>query len=1256
MIADADTILLPELYGRRQRRSRHRKHKGGGFMKFILVLFLILVVSGALLSLADIGGNIVLSLAKNYLSENYKLELKAEKITGNPIVGYTLHNFSFTDMRKGREIFSAGSLICRINFPAVIAGKMRLSEISLGGISMDVDQLIETAKNLQDLPALAPSQTTGLTLRATPAFADEEYPMPDIPIDRFSIADSRFSSQFGVLDVIEIGAEFPAFDVDIDAELNGLPIKGNIDMGESAGLTAANIAEIFIGSGKITATGGLIGGRLDLHTSAENFDLEEATAIYPAMLKPEDFSGTANFTADITGTLDDPRFSGSIDYKGTKIYGFPVERASANINYSYNRISVSNIQASAFNIPVQGEIAAAMRTNQPVSVMVKLDGSETSLDGLDEVFGVPALKALSGKVSSFSANISGPVNSLNGLVSLNAPKIAYDGKALTDIRAQMKLAKSDTANVEGKFAFEGVPGFISGSVASLLVSPKMNITAKIAGLDVKRIESMIPDGPQYQLAGNITASVNVKGTPSNPAVTGSISSPEFSGMGQKITKPAINFTFADKTLTLSKTEGSLNGMPINVNGTIGPLPSENPNLNISATISMTPSALKAYVPDIEQYALKGTVNAGLKVQGSVSNPAVNLIASSPKLEAMNMASAKNIELTTALKGDLASLERITVNTAAESITASGVTFSGVNAIISKNGDNVMLGGFNAKSGTGTITGAGTASVSGKSPLDFSFRFTDLDLAPLATASGIDLKGKLTGSLKVSGNNTNPAVTLTADIPALNAMGFALDNITADIAGNMDSINLKRVRAEVEGAEVRASGTVRIMPSMNLNIELKGNNIQLERLLKGVLSPDTVTGNANLVFTLTGGEKNLAGKGTFTAPNLKAYGIKLSGVNFPLSYSGSRFSSSGGSAKLYGGSAKNEFAFNVATMTFTDSLEVSGVDVNGLIQDVSGGLEGKITGTGKLLFRLNGRMKDKVTYSGSGNFTMGSGGITGFKWLDIVAKIHGRNGINYASVNAPITLQTGKLILKAGSVATAPNNDSMYKYAKLSQNGTINFGGKDVTLNLPIEANINYQLINALQGGSKGGFEALFKGGVSNLQDGLKAFLSGGLTEARKVASTGDYRTITLNVTGKAASPSISGLRIGASQQTQTQNQVQQTQTQNQIQQKKQEVTTQIQQKKQEIATQVQQKKEELQKKATEKIIEALPENLRRRVIPQSNTQNNTAPKTVTPTQQQKQQVQQKVQETQKRVEDKVKEEVQKGLKKGLEGLGGLFRR
>ena len=139
-------------------------------------------------------------------------------------------------------------------------------------------------------------------------------------------------------------------------------------------------------------------------------------------------------------------------------------------------------------------------------------------------------------------------------------------------------------------------------------------------------------------------------------------------MGQKITKPVINFTFAKKTLTLSKTEGTLNGMPINLSGTIGPLPSSNPNLNINATIAMKPSNLKAYIPDINQYSLKGTVNAGVKIQGTVNNPSIKLMASSQNLQAMNMLTAKDIELTTTAGGDLAKLEKISINASAKSIT------------------------------------------------------------------------------------------------------------------------------------------------------------------------------------------------------------------------------------------------------------------------------------------------------------------------------------------------------------------------------------------------------------------------------------------------------------------------------------------------------------------------------------------------------------------------------------------------------------
>ncbi len=342
------------------------------------------------------------------------------------------------------------------------------------------------------------------------------------------------------------------------------------------------------------------------------------------------------------------------------------------------------------------------------------------------------------------------------------------------------------------------------------------------------------------------------------------------------------------------------------------------------------------------------------------------------------------------------------------------------------------------------------------------------------------------------------------------------------------MKFNKVTAEVEGAEVVALGNIQFSP-LKYNVALSGNNIKLENLLREMPDmKDKLSGTAGLTFNLTGNEKGATGKGTLTSQAIKAFGLNLTKINVPLSYSGNSFASNNATANFYGGTAKNTLNFDIKNMKFTDNVEASGIDVNALIQDAAGGLEGKITGTGKFSMKINGAVKDTANYSGTGNFSMGEGAISGFKWLDLITKIHGTNGIKYASVNAPLALQTGKLLIKSGSIAKAFNNDPIYTYAKLIQDGVVNFSGKEPTINFMTESNINYQLINAIQGGSKGGLDALFKGGVSTLQDGLKAFLTGGMAEAEKVASTGDFRIVNLKISGKAASPSFSGLKIGPS--------------------------------------------------------------------------------------------------------------------------------
>ena len=121
-----------------------------------------------------------------------------------------------------------------------------------------------------------------------------------------------------------------------------------------------------------------------------------------------------------------------------------------------------------------------------------------------------------------------------------------------------------------------------------------------------------------------------------------------------------------------------------------------------------------------------------------------------------------------------------------------------------------------------------------------------------------------------------------------------------------------------------------------------------------------------------------------------------------------------------------------TLKFSDSLTASGVDVNALAQNATGGLGGKVTGQGSLSLKIMGSAGKTPSYSGTGLFTMGAGGISGFKGLDIVTRLYGLDAIRYTEVTAPLEIRTGRLILKKGAAAKAPDGDPIYRYARLAE--------------------------------------------------------------------------------------------------------------------------------------------------------------------------------------------------------------------------------
>ncbi|MDO4786481.1 MAG: translocation/assembly module TamB domain-containing protein [Fretibacterium sp.] len=1080
----------------------------------LMSIALVLGIAAAILSFIDIGGQSVLDMAQKAVKEGTGMILSAAGVRGNPIRGYTFADIALT-AGNGERILSAKTLSGRINFFSLLRGAPRLSVLSVGGIAMDLDQFIAEIQRI-DLPE---------------GGGDSE-----VPIDRVSLRSSRFTSKWGTVDVDEVGADIQGTDMAIDAAgtVNGIPVRGTADLDVRGGSLSINKAEVGFGKAKILATGGLqpvsssdSTTTMDLQGSVRGLDLKELSALWPAFLESEDFDGSANLDLEAKGTSDTLRLSGTLDYKGAKLGGYPVERFGAQLRYADQRLTLNDIQGSVLSIPIDGELAVAMRPGQHPSIMVKLQGRDASLEDLGKTF--PTLAGMRGKVSDFTANIQGPTDALNGVVSLSAPRIELEGKGISDLALQVKLAKSDRATVNGKFLFEKSQGYIQGTVASLPASPRLDLTVKLVELDVTRIADLIPDSEKYGLAGKVNATLGIKGTPSAPALAGTLQSPSFKAQGYTLVNPSVSFAYAKDVLTLQKSSGTLDGMPIQLTGTVKGLTSKTPAIDMRAQLSMSSDSLKAYVPDIANYKLKGEIRAGVKIEGKLPAPKISLVATSPALSALGNVSVKNLEVSTALGGNLSKSGRINVAIKAERAAASGAALSDISAEVAKEGPVVTLTSLSARSGPGTLSGSGTATFDGKnSKLNLNFDLDRLELAPLAAASGADLKGAFSGNLKLSGSPEAPELSLKGQSPAVTAQGAVLSHLALDLSGTPEAMKLNAFKAEVGGAPLTATGTIRTSPSVAADIAVRGDGLDLEALTAGY--PDLkgqIKGKADLTFNLSGSGKGNRGTGALSAAAVEAFGLRLSNVRLPLSLEEDAFKSSNGTLDLYGGRAKNNLTFDLKTLKFSDTITASGVDVNALAQDASGGLGGKITGQGSLSLKLSGSAGKAPGYIGTGQFTLGPGGISGFKGLDVATRLYGVNALRYTKVSVPLEIQTGRLILKKGAVANAPDGDPLYRYARLAEDGTIKF---DKTLYLMLEGNVNFQLLNALAGGALGGAGALLQGGAKQLTTGagFEGLLKGALQGGRQGGAEADFRDVTAKVSGKAESPSVSLVKVGPS--------------------------------------------------------------------------------------------------------------------------------
>ena len=147
-------------------------------------------------------------------------------------------------------------------------------------------------------------------------------------------------------------------------------------------------ADIAFGRGRLTATGEIrpvsqtdSTAALDIQGSARGLDLKELATLWSAYLKEADYDGTANLDLEAKGTSAALEISGTVDYRGTRLAGYPVERLGAQLRYSDHRLTASGVHAIVLRAFISSKMPLKMEIGYSVEEPDLLENAKDPLVG-----------------------------------------------------------------------------------------------------------------------------------------------------------------------------------------------------------------------------------------------------------------------------------------------------------------------------------------------------------------------------------------------------------------------------------------------------------------------------------------------------------------------------------------------------------------------------------------------------------------------------------------------------------------------------------------------------------------------------------------------------------------------------------------------------------------------------------------------------------------------------------------------------------
>ncbi len=1064
-------------------------------------LFASLGLAGAALiaGSVDFGGDAVRKGAVDGARTALGVDMEIGSVRGNPFKGYVLE--SVTLKMKEAPFASVAGLSVRPALMPLLSGKVAIDSITLEGGRIDGDRLF---------PVLAKLGVGGGS--------------GPIPIRSIRLRDVRVASQHFATALEDMSVSIGEKDVLLDGSLTirGVPlsVRSRITTPGKDGAVSLQSLEARLGTGTLEGAGAILPS-LGLKGKLSDLDVAALARLWPGM-NAEDFEGRLSGSVEARGRWNDPALSGTVDYRGARLSGYPIQEAAGGWGYSKMSLFMEGMKIRALGVPIHGDGRMTFGKGAP-TLSLNLSGGPITAAEIAKAF--PAAPVMTGTIERVVVSVQGTTQAPGGSVNVEASELGAFGRKIRDAVVNVRFAKDGSAAIVGNAVFEGAPMTAKGTLWVNAPKPKIDMTVTCRSLNADAIKAFLP-GKDLALKGALNGDLHFTGTPAAPLASGSVWSDRIVVTGESVEKPGVSFAWDGKNLTLKTLKGRWRGTDLTGSGKIGNVLGA-PTLDLSVSGTVGPGFATSFLPEFSSYGIQGTADVTVKAAGTLPKPKISVTAKSKQISAKGyslggVSASSSFELPVLPKGvGIPGKD----SPLAVDITADSLSHL-KNMVLSlrKEKETITIGSFHIKSGEGVIEGSGTITLpgvaGGEPEMKLAMKLAGADLRPLALSGGVavPVSGQVDGTVSLSGTAEKPSFAASLKSRKVVAAGFAAEKAELSLSGTSSRVTIENFSAEVGGGTLEGKGSVVPGATPEGTFSLAGKKLDAAVLLSGLAAEMKPSGTLDLSFSgrFTGSEGN--GEGSLSSQALKAYGLAISGISVPLKLSGPVLEAKGARAEIAGGKVSASGTLDIRSLRFSKKLSATGVELGDIIQALrrSGDKKRMLSGRGDIELSVTGIVDGrKVSLSGKGELTAGEGLVEGIPLAGLLAPLTGQPGIRFASAKIPFVVESDRIRLLAGSKVVAPDNDPIYRY--LNAEGPVTFAGG---LNLKCVASANMALLSAFIGGG------VAAGTAANVTDMLAGMLSG----VKSGMKERDYRDVSFKVGGRIDAPTASDFSVAGGKQ------------------------------------------------------------------------------------------------------------------------------